>query len=52
MAREMDQGILAPQSPDDLLPDPAALAHALHQIKIAMAPGDFLAHEHAGCCLR
>jgi hypothetical protein len=44
------QHILAPERPDDLLPDPSAVAHALDQIQIAVAAGRLLAHEHARCC--
>ena len=44
------QHILAPERPDDLLPDPSTVAHALDEIQIAVAAGRLLAHEHAGCC--
>ena len=44
------QHILAPERPDDLLPDPSAGADALDEIQVTMAPGRLLAHEHAGCC--
>jgi hypothetical protein len=41
------QCVLAPESTDDLLADPAALAHALDQVQIGVAPGRLLADEHA-----
>jgi hypothetical protein len=51
----------APRSPathpcakraDDPLTHPSPLAHALHEVEAATAPGGFLAHEHAERCPR
>ena len=38
---------LRPERPDDLLPDPAALADALDEIQVTVAAGRLLANKHA-----